>query len=95
MTTKERHFRAIPARVLYASRSVALRRGYARGFGRPLEYDPVEFVRGRQFCLEDYKAIRESLGETEAYVLGYLLGREDREKAPAQGEDELQEWWRK
>ena len=95
MTTKERHYRAIPARILHSARVAVLRRGYERGNGRPLDFDPVEFFRGRRYCLEDYEAIKESTGELEAYVIGYLLGREDREKAPAQGDDELQEWWRK
>ena len=97
MTTKERHFRASPAWILNGPCVAILRRGYEKGYGRPLEFDPVEFFRGRRYCLEDYEAVREDWegNESKSAIIGYLLGREDREKAPVQGDDELQEWWKK
>ena len=81
MTKAKRHFRTV-------SQSFARRHGEeifagyesARRVERQpavIDTDPGDYFAGAKYCLEDYSHLRETLGDSKAFCVGWAIAKEE------------------
>lgn len=81
MTKRERHYRTVSA---FQARRHAeeLQAGYESGFRvkrlpSVIDRDPHLFFAGAKYCLEDYSHLRETLGDSQAFCIGWAVAIEE------------------
>ena len=71
------HYRTVPPRLLTRNTD-DLKRGYEAATKAELTGGAREFFKGRRYCVELYDRARNTLGESQAFCIGWAIGREDR-----------------
>lgn len=81
MTKRERHYRTVSE--LYALRyEEELQAGYesalrVKRMPAGFDLDPWRFFTGARFCKEDYEHLRSTLGESQAFCIGWAVALEE------------------
>ena len=81
MTKAKLHYRTVSS--LFARRhGEELYDGYASAFRverlpSVIDKDPGDYFAGAKFCLEDYSHLRETLGDSKAFCIGWAIAKEE------------------
>ncbi len=81
MAKQERHYRTVLA--LYAIRNEEeLCAGYetalrVKRMPAGFDLDPWRFFTGARFCKEDYEHLRQTLGDSRAFCIGWAIAKDE------------------
>lgn len=81
MTKAQRHFRTVsPSLARRYGEEIFAGYASARRVERlpsVIDKDPGDYFAGAKFCLEDYSHLRETLGDSKAFCIGWAVALEE------------------